>query len=154
MKERPRKESFSSEKIALLKEKAIKMVISKFLPDEKIISICLMGSSVKNTFGKYDPPGFRGSLYSDFDFIIFVENDYEIPQWLNREPSGKPFSSDKMNLAYRNRNFIDDTYDVEIFFIRRKNMHDEKIQEEGERAGIPMTPKSKNIHLIVYTKAC
>ena len=107
---------------------------------------------MKNNFGEYEPPGFRGSLYSDFDFIVFVEDDYVIPKWLNREPSGKPFSCDEMNLAYRNKNFIDDTYDVEIFFIRRKNMYNKKIQQEGELAGIPMAAKSENKHIVVYSK--
>lgn len=151
MKERPRKELYSSQETELLRKKAIEKVISKLLPSEKIIKIYLIGSSVKNDFGRYESPGFRGSLYSDFDFIVFVEDDYQIPQWLNRESSGKPFTCDEMNLAYRNKNFIDDTYDVEIFFIRRKNMCDKKIQEEGEMAGIPMTPESKNQHLVVYS---
>lgn len=151
MQNRPKKECYASEKVALLRKKAVEMVMSKFLPDEKIIRIYLIGSSVKNDFGKYEPPGFRNSLYSDFDFIVFVDDDYKIPDWLNREPSGKPFSCDEMNLAYRNKNFIDDTYDVEIFFIRRKNMCDKKIQEEGELAGIPMTQESKNKYIVVYS---
>lgn len=150
MEKRPRKQSYSSEVIEQLRKKAIEKVLSKLLPSEKIIKICLIGSSVKNDFGKYEPPGFRGSLYSDFDFIIFVEDDYDIPLWLKIEPSGKPFSCDKMNLAYRNKNFIDDKYDVEIFFIRRKNMRDRNIQEEGELAGIPMTSDSKNKHIVIY----
>lgn len=150
MKTRPSKQKYPVEEIVQLRKKAIEKVTSKLLPDEKIIKILLIGSSVKNDFGKYEPPGFRGSLYSDFDFIVFVDDDYEIPQWLDREPSGKPFSCDLLNLAYRNKNFIDDTYDVEIFFVRRKNMLDKKIQEEGELAGIPMTPESKNKHMVVY----
>jgi hypothetical protein len=148
---RPKKECYSSEVIAILRKEAIEKVKLKFLPNEKIIKIYLIGSSIKNNFGKYDQPGFRGSLYSDFDFIIFVEDDYKIPKWLKKEPSGKPFSNDEINLAYRNKNFIDDTYDVEIFFIRRKHMCDKKIQEEGELAGIPMVPESKNIYLVVYS---
>jgi len=152
MHDRPKKECYASEKVALLRKKAIETVMSKFLPDGKIMSMYLIGSSVKNDFGKYEPPGFRNSLYSDFDFIIFVYDDYKIPDWLSREPSGKPFSCDEMNLAYRNKNFIDDRYDVEIFFIRRKNMYDEKIQVEGELAGIPMTPESKNKHMLIYSK--
>jgi hypothetical protein len=149
---RPQKEPYASKDIELLRKKAIDKVLSKLLPNEKIIKILLIGSSVKNDFGKYEPPGFRGSLYSDFDFIVFVDDDYEIPNWLIREPSGKPFSSDSFNLAYRNKKFIDDMYDVEIFFIRRKNMDDKKIQKEGELAGIPMTTSSKNKHLVLYSK--
>jgi predicted nucleotidyltransferase len=149
---RPKKECYSPEKIAILRKKAIENVLSIFLPDEKIIRIYLIGSSVKNNFGKYEQPGFRGSLYSDFDFIVFVEDTYEIPKLLRREPTGKPFSKDEMNLAYRNKNFVDNTYDVEIFFIRRKNMYDKKIKEEGELAGIPMTPESKNKHMLIYSK--
>lgn len=123
---------------------------SKLLPDEKIIKIILIGSSVKNTFGEYERPGFRGSLFSDFDFIVFVDDDYEIPEWLDREPDGKPFLDDSMNLAYRNKNFVEDKYDVEIFFIRKSNMQDPKIQELGELAGIPMTSESKHDHSIIY----
>ena len=150
MNARPKKECYSHEKIEFLRKQAIEQVTAKLLPDEKIIKIYVIGSSVKNDFGRYEPPGFRGSLYSDFDFIIFVEDDYKIPLWLDREPSGKPFSRDSLNLAYRNKNFVDGKYDVEIFFIHRKNMCDQKIQEEGELAGIPMTPESQNKHMVVY----
>ena len=111
-----------------------------------------MGSSVKGAFGKYDSPGFRGSLYSDFDFIIFVEDDYVIPDQLNRELDGKPFSDGELNLAYRNKNFVDDKYDAEIFFIREANMHKQDIIEEGEGAGIPMTENSKHKYIIIYSK--
>jgi hypothetical protein len=153
MKEtRPPKEPYNLKDIELLRKKAIEKVTSKLLPNEKIIKILLIGSSVKNDFGKYESPGFRGSLYSDFDFIVFVDDDYEIPKWLIRESSGRPFSCDILNLAYRNKKFIDDMYDVEIFFIRRKNMDDKKIQKEGELAGIPMTTSSKNKHLVLYSK--
>ena len=131
---------------------AIKKIKELFLPDDKIIKIVLIGSSVKNSFGEYEPPGFRDSLYSDFDFIIFVEDDYEIPGWLRREPTGKPFASDVLNLAYRNKNFVDGKYDVEVFFVRRSNMLDKSVQEEGERAGIPMTSMSKNKHIVVFAK--
>jgi hypothetical protein len=31
-------------------------------------------------------------------------------------------------------------------------MGEEKIQEEGELAGIPMTPESKNTYMVVYLK--
>ncbi len=31
-----------------------------------LIGVALIGSSVKGTFGEYEAPGFRGSLYSDF----------------------------------------------------------------------------------------
>ncbi|MFH1832352.1 MAG: hypothetical protein ABH827_06150 [bacterium] len=151
MKNRPRKKVYSSTKTELLRKKAINKILSLFLPNEKIIKICLIGSSVKNDFGKYEPPGFRNSLYSDFDFIIFVQDNYQIPDWLKREPSGKPFSCNDLNLAYRNKKFIDDTYDVEIFFIREKNMYIKEIQEEGELAGIPMTTASKNTHLVVFS---
>ncbi|MFH1456288.1 MAG: hypothetical protein ABIF40_05050 [archaeon] len=111
-----------------------------------------MGSSVKGTFGKYEPPGFRGSLYSDFDFIVFVEDNYPIPKWLDREPDGKPFSKDELNLAYRNEKFIQDTYDVEVFFIRKSNMTNHKIQKLGELAGIPMSDKSNHKHSVIYSK--
>lgn len=152
LKGRPSKKVFSKEKIDNLRNKAIEKVKTKLLPDKDIIRIVLMGSSVKNSFGKYEPPGFRGSLFSDFDFVVFVEDDYKIPSWLDREPDGKPFPDDNMNLAYRNKNFVENKFDVEIFFIRKSSMLDLKIKKLGELAGIPMTSRSKHKHLVVYSK--
>ncbi len=152
MKKRPPKSIFQKEKIDYLRNQAIDKIKSKFLPDDKIIKITLIGSSVKNSFGKYEPPGFRGSIFSDFDFIIFVEDNYKIPKWLDKEPNGKPFPDDSINLAYRNKKFIEDKYDIEVFFIKKSNMQDSKIQKLGELAGIPMTSKSKHKHIIVYSR--
>ena len=143
---------FPVEVIENLRTKAIDFIKAKFLPDEKIIKIVLVGSSVKESFGEYEPPGVRGSLFSDFDFIIFVEDDYIIPDWLDKEPTGKPFPDDKLNLAYRNKNLVEEKYDIEIFFIRRKNMDNPEIKTYGEQAGIPMTLDSKHKHIIVYEK--
>ena len=152
LKKRPQKKVFPKEEIDSLRNQAIEKIKSKLLPNEKIIKITLIGSSVKKSFGEYEPPGFRGSLFSDFDFIIFVDDDFEIPKWLDREPDGKPFPDDNMNLAYRNKKFIEDKYDVEVFFIRKSNAQNIEIQRLGEKAGIPMTSDSKNKHLIVYSK--
>ena len=152
LKKRPQKKVFPKVKIDSLRNQAIEKIKSKLLPDEKIIKIILIGSSVKNSFGEYESPGFRGSLFSDFDFIVFVEDDFEIPKWLDREPDGKPFPDDSMNLAYRNKKFIDDKYDVEVFFIKESNAQDPEIQKLGEDAGIPMTRDSKHKHLVVYSK--
>lgn len=152
LKKRPLKKVFPANVVESLRNQAIEKIKSKFLPDDKIIRIVMGGSSVKESFGQYEPPGFRGSLYSDFDFIIFVEDDYVIPGWLDRIPGGKPFPNDELNLSYRNKNFVENKYDVEVFFIRRKNMTNPKIQELGELAGIPMTSDSKNKHIIVYSK--
>ena len=152
LKKRPQKKVFQKEEIDSLRNQAIEKIKSKLLPDEKIIKIILIGSSLKNSFGEYEPPGFRGSLFSDFDFIVFVEDNFKIPKWLDREPDGKPFPDDSMNLAYRNKNFINNKYDVEVFFIRKSNMQDSKIQKLGELAGIPMTSDSKHKHLIVYSR--
>lgn len=152
LKKRPQKKVFQKEEIDNLRNQAIDKIKSKLLPDEKIIKIILIGSSVKNSFGKYEPPGFRGSLFSDFDFIVFVDDNYQIPQWLDKEPNGKPFPDNSMNLAYRNKGFIEDKYDVEVFFIRKSNMQDSKIQQLGELAGIPMTSDTKHKHFIIYSK--
>jgi len=152
LKKRPQKKVFPKEEIDSLRNQAIEKIKSKLLPDEQIIKIILIGSSVKNSFGEYEPPGFRGSLFSDFDFIIFVEDNFEIPKWLDREPDGKPFPDDNMNLAYRNKKFIEDKYDVEVFFIRKSNAQDSEIQKLGELAGIPMISDSKHKHIIVYSK--
>lgn len=152
MKTRPNKKVFPSEEQIRLRDLAIEKIKSKLLPNNKIIKIILMGSSVKDNFGQYEAPGFRGNLFSDFDFIVFVENDYLIPNWLNKEPDGKPFPEEKLNLAYRNKGFIENKYDVEVFFIRKKNMNNTKIQALGEQAGIPMSDTSKNKHIIIYLK--
>jgi len=152
LEKRPPKRTFSAEEINRLRNQAIEKIKSKLLPNDKIIKILLIGGSVKNSFGEYEPPGFRGSLFSDFDFIVFVEDDYEIPQWLDKDPNGKPFPNDKLNLAYRNNKFIEGKYDVEVFFIRKKNMVNAKIQELGEKAGIPMTSDSNHKHLVIYSK--
>jgi hypothetical protein len=152
MKERPLKKFFSREITDNLRHKATEKVKIKLLPNSKIIKIILIGSSVKYSFGKYESPGFRGSLYSDFDFIVFVEDDYFIPEWLNKEPDGKPFSDDDLNLAYRNKNFIENKHDVEIFFVRKSTLNNLEICDLGEAAGIPMHSNSKNEHLVVYSK--
>jgi len=152
LKKRPQKTVFQKKEIKSLKNKAIKKIKLKLLPNKKIIKIILLGSSIENSFGEYEPPGFRGSLFSDFDFIVFVEDDYKIPKWFKKEPEGKPFPYDKLNLAYRNKNFIENKYDVEVFFIRRKSMNDPKIKKLGELAGIPMNSNSKHKYLSVYYK--
>ena len=72
-KTRPAKVTFSLQDQGYLRDRAIEKIKELLLPDEKILKIVLMGSSVKGTFGKYDSPGFRGSLFSDFDFIVFVK---------------------------------------------------------------------------------
>jgi len=150
--ERPHKTVFPREKIDALRNQAIAKIQDKLLPNVGILKIIIIGSSVTNAFGKYEPPGFRGSLYSDFDFIIFVADEYEIPDRLEKEQGGKPFPDDSMNLAFRSRKFVEDMYDVEVFFIRKSNSGDTSIQEQGELAGIPMTEDSTHQHLVVYIK--
>jgi len=147
---RPHKAPFPLKTQIALREDVIEKVKLKFLPDDRIIKILLIGSSVKASFGKYAPPGFRGSLYSDFDFIFFVEDDYAIPQWLAKDPLGKPFHDKGLDLAYKIKKFIDEKYNAEIFFVRRATMENPMLQKDGELAGIPMTNKSKQKHLIIY----
>ena len=149
---RPKKTVFASSTINRLRNKAIENIKDKLLPDKKILKIVLIGSSVKNTFGRYVPPGFRGSLYSDFDFIVFVNDDYKVPKWLNGEPNGKPFQDNKLNLAFRNNKFIEGKYDIEVFFIRESSLRDKNICKFGEMAGIPMTNKSKHKNQVVFEK--
>ncbi len=148
--DRPQKRLYSEDVVKELREKAVNFLKDKLLPNNKIIKIVLIGSSVKNCFGEYEPPGFRDSLYSDFDFIVFVNDDYEIPIWFKREPRGKPFPDDKDNLAFRNTKVIEDKYDIEVFFIRESNF--ERLKELGEEAGIPMSSESKHKNKIVYSK--
>lgn len=156
LKRRPPKTPFSEEKIRSLRAEAIQKIKSTFLPDEKIIKILLIGSSIKNTFGKYEPPGFRGSLFSDFDFLFFVEDAFEIPDWLTRERDGRPFPEQfsDANLAFRQKNFVQNQYDAEIFFIRKSTWKNPEIQALGERknTGIPMTPDSQHKHWIIYSR--
>jgi hypothetical protein len=153
LKNRPDKKIFSGGVVDSLRNSAIEEIKSRFLPDDKIIKIILIGSSVKeNSFGEYEPPGFRGSLYSDFDFIIFVEDNYIIPDWLEKGPTGKPFPEDVLNLAFRNKRMIDKKYDIEVFFIRRKSMENPEIQKLGELAGIPMAAESKHKKVVIYSK--
>lgn len=151
MNNRPDKKKFSIDLVEKLRNNAIEKIKQKFLPDDKIIKIYLIGSSVKNDFGKYDPPGFRGSMYSDFDFIVFVEDDYIIPD-LEKEPAGRPFPDDSLNLAYRLKNFVEDKYDAEIFFIRRGTMENVQIREsaEAKNCEIPFDEDSQWPHIIVY----
>lgn len=91
-------------------------------------------------------------MFSDFDFIAFVEDDYKIPNWLEKEPSAKPFPDDNLNLAYRNKKFIDGKYDVEIFFVRRKTMNNSKTEKLAEECGIPFSEDSKLKHIVVYSE--
>jgi len=153
LKNRPQKKLFPKAKIDFLRDQAIDKIKSKLLPDEKIIKIFLIGSSVKNSFGEYEAPGFRGSLFSDFDFIVFVEDDYQIPKWLEKSPDGKPFKDDKLNLAYRNKKFIENRYDVETFFVRKSTMNNQEIETFAEtQCGIPFSEKSKCKYLVIYNK--
>lgn len=73
LKNRPKKKKYSLGLQKKLREKAIKKVKSLFLPNKQIIKIILIGSSVKGTFGKYEPPGFRGSLYSVLILFLLLK---------------------------------------------------------------------------------
>ena len=150
LKFRPKKTYYPKVLQSSLRKKAIKKIIMRLLPNIGIVKIILIGSSVKNTFGEYKSPGFRGSLYSDFDFIVFVKDDYKIPKWLIRQPTAKPFLDNGLNLAYRNKRFVDRKYDVEVFFIRERNMNNREFQKLAEKAGISMSKKSRHKHLVVY----
>ena len=150
---RPKKTPFAIAEQVALREGAIQKIQSILLPNNQIRKIVLMGSSVKGTFGQYEPPGFRGSLFSDFDFIVFVDDDYRIPDQLEREPNGKPFPDDAMNLAYRIRNFLREQYDAEVFFLRTTSIKDLEIQKVGEVAGIPMTENSMHPHMTIYQRS-
>ncbi len=153
MNRRPQKKIFPVEMVNDLRIKAIEKIKAEFLPDEKIIKIYLIGSSVKGDFGEYDPPGFRGSLYSDFDFIIFVEDGYGIPD-LEKEPNARPFPDDSINLAFRIRKYIEDKYDAEVFFVKRSTMEDKEIRALAEAKGceIPFGENSSWPYIIVYQR--
>ena len=120
------------------------------MPNNGINKILLIGSSVKGSFGKYDPPGFRGSLFSDFDFIVFVGDEYVIPSQFIREPEGKPFDNKELDLSYRIKSFLRGIYYAEAFFIRKSSLDDQKIQDLGEAADIPFGENSKNQNIQIY----
>lgn len=133
-----------------LRSLAIEKIQKILLPDPGIHKILLIGSSVKGTFGEYSPPGFRGSLYSDLDFIVYVINDYRIPSFLTREPRGRPFAREDLNEAYRVNGFLEDKYGAEVFFVRQSSLGNSAICAEGEQAGVPMTEETQNPFLTVY----
>ncbi len=147
---RPKKTIFDLGKQRELREVAIQQIRKSLLPNDGILKIILIGSSVKGTFGKYEAPGFRGSLFSDFDFIIFVKDTYAIPAFFDREPNGKPFEDEGLNLAYRQKNFVEDNYDAEIFFIRESSLQEPRISTFAEAAGIPLDEHSQNPFITVY----
>lgn len=147
---RPPKTVFPIEEQVRLRSLAIASIERLLLPNVGIQKISLIGSSVKGSFGRYQPPGFRGSFFSDFDFIVYVEDGYAIPSILRREPEGKPFSRDDLNLAYRIKNFVEEKYDAEIFFVRSSTLLDTSICAEGERAGIPMGAGSLHPNIVVF----
>ncbi len=151
MNNRPNKKIYSEETVTLLRNKAIEKIKAEFLPDEKIIKIYLIGSSLKNDFGEYDPPGFRGSMFSDFDFLIFIEDDFIIPD-LKKEPDGRPFPDNSLNLAYRIKKYVEGIYDAEVFFIRRSTMENKQIQKlaEAKDCEIPFDEESQWSYIIVY----
>lgn len=122
------------------------------LPDEKVLKIYLIGSSIKGDFGEYKPPGFRGSLYSDFDFIVFVEDDFIIPEHMDRESDARPFPDNDLNLAYRIRRFVAGTYDAEVFFVQRSTMNNAAIAALAEAEGceIPFSEQSRWPFVVVY----
>lgn len=152
LKTRPSKKSFPQDVQIVLRERAIDKIKHAFFPNPDIEKIILIGSSVKGTFGEYEAPGFRGSLFSDFDFIFIVDDNYKIPEWLDKEPDGKPFPEENLNLAYRNKCFIEEKYDCEFFFIHKSSLKLDNFIELAEKAGIPLKTDSRIKHLVVYPK--
>ncbi|GEM_PF-416194 len=150
LRARPQKTPFDSAEQKRLRALAVQKMKDLFLPNEAILKIVLIGSSIKGTFGSYAEPGFRGSLFSDFDFIVFVKDEYEIPASLEREIRGKPFKDEDMNLAYRARNFIEEKYDAEIFFIRESSMKNRHMRYQAESAGIPFGEGSRNPFVVIH----
>ena len=147
---RPNKTPFAQAEQERLRTLSIEKIQALFLPNDKIIKIFLIGSSVKGTFGAYETPGFRGSLFSDFDFIFFVTDDYTIPDWLECEPNGKPFGKVELDLAYRQKKLIENAYDAELFFIRSSSLQDHQIRSSAEAAGIPLDEQSSNPFIVIW----
>ncbi len=144
------KTPYALEEQLRLRALAIEKIKQVMLPDVGITKILLIGSSVKGNFGEYSPPGFRGSLYSDFDFIVYVTDDYIIPSTVTREPRARPFEKHELNEAYRIEIFIEDKYGAEVFFVRAATLADAIVCAEGEMAGIPMTEETNNPFITVY----
>lgn len=150
LKSRPKKTIFDLNKQQELRKIAIQQIGKLLLPNDDILKIILIGSSVKGTFGSYEAPGFRGSLFSDFDFIVFVKDAYVIPGFLEPEPNGKPFEDEGLNLAYRQKNFVEGKYDTEIFFIRESSLQNKNVRLFAESAGVPLDEHSQNPFITVY----
>jgi predicted nucleotidyltransferase len=150
---RPEKKSFSLPEQERLRTLAVQEIYRLLLPDEDIIKIILIGSSVKGTFGEYAPPGFLGHLFSDFDFIVFVKDNYDVPAGLEREPDGRPFENEALDHAYRVSKIVEGRYDVEVFFVYESSLLDGATLEKGEEAGLPMgVATTKNPFLQVYPR--
>lgn len=150
LQSRPKKTPLSIDEQERIRAIAIEKIQALLLPSQGISKIVLIGSSVKGVFGSYEAPGFRGSLFSDFDFIVFVKDTFKIPSFLEREPNGKPFEDEGLNLAYRIKNYVNDTYDAEVFFIRESSLKLDSVCEFAEQAGIPIDEQSQNPSITVY----
>ena len=79
-----------------------------------------------------------------------MKDTYTIPDRLEREPDGKPFADDALNLAYRQKNFVEEKYDAELFFIRESSLQQETFCTAAESAGIPSSEESQYPHLVIY----
>lgn len=150
---RPPKIPFPLAEQERLRVAALVAIKNLLLPNIGIFKIVLIGSSVKGSFGEYESPGFRGSLFSDFDFIVFVSDDYVISSALEREVSAKPFPDDALNLAYRIKKFVENKFDAEIFFIREQSLAISSFRETAEMVGIPLSVHSIHPNVIVYERS-
>ncbi len=86
LKKRPQKRVFQKEVIDFLRNQAIKKIKSKLLPDEKIIKIILIGSSIKTDFGKYRSPGFRGSYFLILILLFLLKMIIKFHNGLTKSP--------------------------------------------------------------------
>ena len=145
MKERPKKIILSKNKQKTIFEKAKAFVMKDLLPNPKINKIIVFGSIAKGTYGRYIKP-YKHRSYSDVDFLVFVENEFNAPKTWNIHYSGKLYS------VY-NRIKLEHRILIQYMICKKKSYSNKNNQKEAEKWGAPLAlEKSKNKHFIIYEK--
>ena len=99
-----------------LRDLAIEKLKLRLLPDSNIIKFLLIGSATDNTFGEYSVPNGQGRLYSDFTFIVFIEDSYSFPDWLEKD------ALEGVYQFYNKKNFLFNKYELKIGFVYKEDM--------------------------------
>ncbi|MDP3918528.1 MAG: hypothetical protein Q8Q35_01305 [Nanoarchaeota archaeon] len=99
-----------------LRDLVIEKLKLRLLPDSNIIKFLLIGSATDNTFGEYSVPNGQGRLYSDFTFIVFIEDSYSFPDWLEKD------ALEGVYQFYNKKNFLFNKYELKIGFVYKEDM--------------------------------